>query len=81
MAEQNGKLVTCDRCDKMIFLKSTGEGERDGGFTRWNIFEPFPVGWEYHREVGMICPECNSTYKLMVNNFMSEVRGNGGKQD
>ena len=45
MAEVNGQLATCDRCGKTIFRKAIGEGEADGGFTRWNKFEPYPEGW------------------------------------
>ena len=68
MAEVNGKLVTCDRCGKQIFLKTTGDEERDGGYTRWNKFEPFPDGWaqigvptdflcKKHRYF-RVCPDC-----------------------
>jgi len=68
MAETNGKLVTCDRCSKQIFLKTIGDEERDGGYTRWNKFEPFPDGWEKigvptepkcreHRYL-LVCPDC-----------------------
>lgn len=46
MAKVNGQLVTCDRCGKQIFRKCTGEGEADGGFTRWNDFESMPDGWD-----------------------------------
>lgn len=81
MAEANGKLVSCDRCGTQIFLKCTGERERDGGFTRWNTFEPFPEGWEYHIEVGRLCPACNEKYKALVNTFMTEVRSNGREQN
>lgn len=81
MAEVNGKLVSCDRCETKIFLKCTGEGERDGGFTRWNTFEPFPEGWEWHSEVGRLCPACNEKYKALVNTFMTEGRANGREQD
>lgn len=77
MAEVNGKLVTCDRCGAQVFLKCTGERERDGGFTRWNTFEPFPEGWENHYEVGRICPDCNSKYKSIISNFMAEARDDG----
>ena len=45
MAKSNGQIVTCDRCGKHTFLKCTGEGEADGGFTRWNEFEDLPNGW------------------------------------
>ena len=46
MAKVNGQIVTCDRCGKQIFRKCTGEGEMDGGFTRWNTFEAMPDGWD-----------------------------------
>lgn len=81
MADVNGKLVSCDRCGTQIFLKCTGEGETDSGFTRWNMFETFPQGWEQHYEVGLLCPECNEKYKELVNTFMTEVRDNGREQD
>lgn len=81
MAEQKGKLVTCDRCGETIFLKTTGEGELDGGFTRWNKFEPIPQGREHHCEVGLICPDCNAKYKALVSTFMTEGRANGREQN
>lgn len=77
MAEQVGKLVSCDRCGKQIFLECVGEGERDGGFTRWNKFEAFPEGWDWHSETGQLCPECNNEYKALFNTFMTEGRKDG----
>ena len=73
MAEVNGKLVSCDRCNETVFLKCTGEGERDGGFTRWNNFEPIPSGWGNHFEVGLLCPKCNGEYRHLINSFMGTV--------
>ena len=72
MAEVKGKLCSCDRCDKTVFLKCTGEGSSDGGFTRWNTFETFPEGWPYHREVGSLCPSCNEEYTKLLKNFMKK---------
>lgn len=69
MAGINGKLVSCDRCEKTVFVRCTGEGEADGGFTRWNTFEPLPDGWEYHSVVGQLCPECNKEYTSLIENF------------
>lgn len=78
MAETLGKLVTCDRCAANVFLKRTGEKETDGGYTRWNIFEPSPEGWEYHTGIGLLCPVCNGKYKALVNSFMTtEGRDDG----
>lgn len=69
MAETKGKLVTCDRCGAKIFTPCTGEGERDGGFTRWNYFAPLPEGWNKHYEVGQLCPDCNQKYEDIINEF------------
>lgn len=72
MAEVKGKLVTCDRpgCGRQVFLKTTGEGERDGGYTRWNTFEPYPEGWETHWEAGgILCPGCAREYNVLLEQF------------
>ena len=73
MAEAKGKLVSCDRCGDTVFLKCTGEGETDGGYTRWNTFETFPDGWAYHHEVGSLCPSCNAEYKRLIVDFKKKV--------
>lgn len=79
MAETNGKLVTCDRCGKQIFLKTIGDEETDGGFTRWNKFEDFPAGWDIigipkdidcvsHRYV-RVCPDCCDMWSELTRDF------------
>lgn len=70
MSEQCGKLVTCDRCGKNIFLKYIGEGETDGGYTRWNKFEDPPDGWKYYCDIGKLCPECNEKYVSIIDRFI-----------
>ena len=77
MAEKKGKLVSCDRCGKEIFLECAGEGEADGGYTRWNKFEDFPNGWDWHNDTGRLCPSCNKLYKEMLEHFMKVVIKNG----
>lgn len=72
MSRANGQLRTCDRCGKTIFLKTTGEGERDGGFTRWNTFEE-ATDWTNEYEVGDLCPECSELLKILKQNFKREV--------
>lgn len=81
MAEVNGKLVSCDRCGDTVFLKCIGEGETDGGFTRWNKFEPLHDGWTYCNGVGRLCPKCTEQFNKMLKNFIQEVRGNVGEQN
>lgn len=70
MGSVNGKILKCDRCDKEIFLKTTGEGETDGGYTRWNKFEEPPEGWGYCTEVhGDLCPECRAKLEKILEDF------------
>lgn len=74
MGEVKGKLVTCDRCGKTVFLRTTGDGEMDGGFTRWNEFEPFPIGWDMRNDIGTLCPKCSEGYKNLLKSFMERVK-------
>lgn len=68
MSRENGQLLTCDRCGAWVFLECTGEGEADGGWTRWNKFEPSP-NWGYLDGVGDICPKCRVEYENMLEQF------------
>lgn len=87
MAEVNGKLVTCDRCGAQVFLKTTGEGEADGGYTRWNKFEPFPDGWDqaqiarekanprqYARVWARLCPGCMAEWDKTMARYMDNTK-------
>lgn len=72
MAFKNGRLYTCDRCGETVFCECTGEKERDGGFTRWNTFEPLPDGWgccQDSRKLTNICPSCNEKYQRLIQTF------------
>jgi len=72
VSQVNGQLVRCDRCGKTIFLKHLGEGSADGGYTRWDKFEPLPEGWGSHLipTVKMLCPKCNGEYRSLIDSFM-----------
>lgn len=74
MSEVKGILKTCDRCGETIFLKTIGDGEADGGFTRWNKFEKAPDGWERLFAVGLLCPKCNEEYKKLLERFMNNTK-------
>lgn len=71
MIEECGKLITCDRCGKNVFLKRIREGETYGGYTRWIKFEEAPDGWKYYCDIGRLCPECNEEYVDIVEEFMN----------
>ena len=73
MSEWKGMIVSCDRCGKEIRLKFLEEGETDGGFTRFNVFEKIPNDWGYHTNVGRLCPNCEAAYKNMVDMFITDI--------
>lgn len=56
-----------------VFSQCTGDGATDGGYTRWNEFEPLPEGWENHYETGQLCPKCNEEYNVIIEKFKNEV--------
>lgn len=59
---EKGMLRTCDRCGETTFFKTIGDGEADGGFTRWNKFEP-AEGWTYEGGIGDLCPGCSQEFE------------------
>lgn len=76
MSEVEGKLCKCDYpgCDEWCFLRFTGKGEMDGGFTRWNEFEPYPEGWGWGGAVSMrLCPTHFAEWEQLVDSFGGEV--------
>lgn len=70
MSEVKGRLVTCDRCGETTFSKTVGDGEADGGFTRWNKFEPLPPGWGGHKGKDL-CPSCSREWNKIETEFMN----------
>ena len=65
-----GKLIQCDypMCDAQIMLAKTGEGEADGGYTRFNTYEPKPEGWGYV-DGKDLCPDHHRQYLDMIAEF------------
>lgn len=87
MAEHKGLLKICDRCGATVFLKTTGDGEADGGFTRWNKFEPAPAGWDCvnvgetetgHRVYKTLCPVCTAEWSRINKQFMEDGQNGQG---
>ncbi len=83
MSQVNGQLTTCARCGAQVFRKCTGEGETDGGFTRWNKFEPYPEGWDIvsvPREMApydnvRVCPACHEAWnRAVIDHFIAGTR-------
>lgn len=68
-----GQLRTCDRCGASVFLKCTGEGEADGGYTRWNKFED-AEGWSVEMAIGDLCPSCTAELEAMMGEFKQKKK-------
>lgn len=68
MSRTNGQMRTCERCGAWVFLKCTGEGEMDGGFTCWNKFE-LATGWSVIDGVGDVRPRCREDYAAVLEQY------------
>lgn len=71
MSRENGEVRTCDRCGRTLFRKCIGEGEADGGYTRWNKFEP-AEGWSVESRWGDLCPECTDEFEKVKSDFWAK---------
>ena len=69
MADIKGCKTICDCCGKETFRLYTGEEVLDGGYTRINNFEPLPNGWRSRSEIGMLCPDCNREFDILLEDF------------
>lgn len=74
----HGTMETCRRCGRTIFLKHIGTGETDGGWTKWDKFEPLPDDWANIYNVGVLCPECAVMFRNAMIDFFG--RENTPKQ-
>lgn len=90
MSHVNGQITTCDRCGAQVFSKCTGEGEADGGFTRWNDFEKLPEGWglvAVPNSIGwvgngnayngylQVCPTCHKLWdEVVIEGYLKGTR-------
>ena len=73
MAEMIGKIRTCDRCGKAVFLQKTGEKILDGGYTSNEIHEE-AKDWDLvttHNGVKNLCPECADEYQQILCAFVN----------
>lgn len=68
--EVRGIMSFCCRCNTAVFRKYIGQGERDGGFTKWDKYEDLPDGWLYETEFGYLCPECAHKFKAFMTYFL-----------
>lgn len=73
MADQKGKLKTCDRCGAQVFLKHTGTDVLDGGYTQLDKYETAPAGWNSYnlsKVYRTLCPACAERWEEICSAFM-----------
>lgn len=72
-----GKRITCQVCNKQIFLRQTGYSNIDAvAKDRHSLsdqFEPIPNGWEIKHDLGgWTCPSCIEHYTSTLEKFKSK---------
>lgn len=67
--ELKGKLLKCDRCGDTAFLKYIETNELDGGYTKYDVYEPEPPGWGTIHGLGDLCPTCREEYDRLIAEF------------
>lgn len=77
-----GILIQCDypMCDAQVMLAKTGEGEADGGYTRFSTYESLPEGWGY-KDGKDLCPDHHQYYLDMIAEFWEPHVGKHANQD
>ena len=71
-----GKMITCMRCDRYVFLEQTAETEMDGGYTVAH-YETMPSEWEHlnfdNNNKGWYCPACSKEFHKRLCGFMPNI--------
>lgn len=70
----DGRLVVCDypNCTEQVMLRKVGVGEIDGGYTKFDKFEPMPEGWGY-KDGKDLCPDHHQYYVDMIADFWNPI--------
>jgi hypothetical protein len=73
MADEKGLLRTCDRCGAVVFLKYQRTDTLDGGYTKMDVFEASPPGWDtckVGKEYATLCPACAERWQELSTAFI-----------
>ena len=80
MSTREGKLITCERCGKQLFLERTGIKDMDGGYSSYETYQDKPEGWESVSKPGgkgymEVCPGCWEEYLRLLGKFWTDKKG------
>ena len=81
MSTKLGKYYICDRCGTTSFFEKIGEGETNGGFTRFDKFEEaegwntvYPEATHVTGSSKLLCPICSQKYDKLMKEFFDDWR-------
>ena len=71
MSEVKGKMITCERCGRQIFLKFIEKRTTDGGFgDTYEVYEEKPDSWMWNSQIGNLCPHCSGLFRVFIHKLM-----------
>lgn len=68
-----GKLISCSRCGTAAFLAYEGTEALDGGYTKYDKFEPVPKNWISTSQFGYLCPSCAKLFQDKLTTFLGHT--------
>lgn len=74
MAEEKGKMLTCNRCGETVFLKFEGLQPQEWSNPK-EKYEKAPGGWVHDVILGHhvdLCPECTKEWVELQTRFMKK---------
>lgn len=76
-----GIKLTCDNCEREVFLAKKDDKVLDGGFTRVEVCEDAPEGWRRESVLGEfvdLCPECIGKLESAIRREMPKLAERAG---
>lgn len=70
---KKGKMITCDRCGKTIFLEKIETRDTDGGYAKYDVYEN-AEGWTHPIGFCDLCPICSDDLEEMKRIFMGKFQ-------
>lgn len=66
---KKGMLIQCARCGKTHFLERLKDGVTDGGYTKYEQYQPEPKDWLFDGHFGYLCSDCAAKFRTLITRF------------